>query len=225
MYIVIAGGGKVGFHLAQELLRANNEVLIVEREAGRVAQIAEELGDSVVQGDSCEVTTLDAAGVARADLVAAVTGDDEDNLVICEIARKRGVARTVARINNPRNELLFKRRGIETTVSATQAILGQIEQELPTSDMMIPLLQLATGLELVEMKLSETSPVIGRSVREILMPSESLISLIVDPGGVPRIPSGETRLHAGDALVIVTRKESMDWLREAFIGSSHGLDT
>ena len=224
MYIVICGGGKVGFHLAQELLRANNEVLIVEREAARVAQIAEELGDSVVQGDSCEVTTLDAAGVARADLVAAVTGDDEDNLVICEISRKRGVPRTVARINNPRNELLFKKRGIETTVSATQAILGQIEQELPTSDM-IPLLQLAAGLELVEMKLPETSPVIGRAVREILLPSESLISLIVDPGGVPRIPNGETRLHAGDALVIVTRQESMEWLREAFIGSSHGLDT
>lgn len=224
MYIVIAGGGKVGFHLAQELLRSNNEVLIVEREASRVAQIAEELGDSVVQGDSCEVTTLDAAGVARADLVAAVTGDDEDNLVICEISRKRGVPRTVARINNPRNELLFKKRGIETTVSATQAILGQIEQELPTSEM-IPLLQLAMGLELVEMKLPETSPVIGRAVREILLPSESLISLIVDPGGVPRIPSGETRLHAGDALVIVTRHESEEWLREAFIGSSHGLDT
>ncbi len=224
MYILIAGGGKVGFHLAKELLEQNNEVLIVERDPLRAAQLAEELGDAVMQGDSCEVTTLDAAGVARADLVAAVTGDDEDNLVISEIARKRGVSRTVARINNPRNELLFKKRGIETTVSATQAILGQIEQELPTTEM-IPLLQLASGLELVEMKLPETSPVIGRSVREVMLPSESLISLIVDPGGVPRIPGGETRLHAGDALVLVTRQESIGWLRDALIGSTHGLDT
>jgi trk system potassium uptake protein TrkA len=103
MYIIVAGGGKVGFHLAQELLESNNEVLIVERDPGRVGQIAEELGDNVLNGDGCEATTLDAAGVSRADLIAAVTGDDEDNLVICEIARRRGVPRTRGRIKNPKN--------------------------------------------------------------------------------------------------------------------------
>ena len=224
MYVLVAGGGKVGFHLAQELLEGNHEVLIVERESARSAQIVDELGEIVLNGDGCEATTLDAAGVARADIVAAVTGDDEDNLVICEIARRRGVPRTVARINNPKNELLFKKRGIETTISATQAILAQIEQELPMHDM-IPLLQLHSGLELVEMKLPDTSPVAGRSIREVLLPPESLISLVVDPGGVPRIPSGETRLNAGDALVVVTRKESLDMLRQVLIGSTHGLDT
>jgi trk system potassium uptake protein TrkA len=224
MYVIVAGGGKVGFHLAQELLDANHEVLVIEREAARAAAVAEELGGNAVQGDSCEVTTLDAAGVSRADLVCAVTGDDEDNLVICEVSRRRGVPRTIARINNPKNELLFKKRGIETTISATQAVLGQIEQELPTHEM-IPLLQLHSGLELVEVKLPDTSPVAGRSVREVLLPSESLISLIVDPGGVPRIPSGETRLNAGDALVVVTRRENHEMLREALIGSTHGLDT
>lgn len=224
MYILIAGGGKVGFHLAEELLNENHEVLIVERDGARVAQIREELGGNVVVGDSCEATTLDAAGISRADLVAAVTGDDEDNLVICDIARYRGVPRTIARINNPKNELLFQKRGIETTISATQAVLAQIEQELPTQ-MMIPLLQLHNGLELVEFKLPETSPVIGRSVREVLLPAESLISLIVDPGGVPRMPSGETRLAAGDALVVVGRKESLSVLKEQLIGSTHGLDT
>ena len=224
MYVVITGGGKVGYHLAQELLNDNHEVLVVERDAGRAAQITDELGPYVMHGDGCEVTTLDTAGVGRANLVAAVTGDDEDNLVVCEIARKRGVPRTVARINNPKNELLFKRRGIETTISATQAILAQIEQELPTHEM-IPLLQLHSGLELVEIRLPESSPASGRSVREVLLPPESLISLVVDPGGVPRIPSGETRLNAGDALVIVTRAESHDLLREALIGTTHGLDT
>ena len=224
MYILIAGGGKVGFHLAEELLNENHEVLVVEREASRAAQIREELGGNVVTGDSCEATTLDAAGISRADLVAAVTGDDEDNLVICDIARYRGVPRTIARINNPKNVLLFQKRGIETTISATQAVLAQIEQELPTQ-MMIPLLQLHNGLELVEFKLPETSPVIGRSVREVLLPAESLISLIVDPGGVPRMPSGDTRLGAGDALVVVSRKESLAVLKEQLIGSTHGLDT
>jgi trk system potassium uptake protein TrkA len=224
MYILIAGGGKVGYHLAEELLAENNEVLVIERDPGRAAQIRDELSGNVLTGDSCEATTLDLAGVSRADLVAAVTGDDEDNLVICDIARYRGVVRTIARINNPRNELLFRKRGIETTISATQAVLAQIEQELPTQ-MMIPLLQLHSGLELVEIKLPETSPVAGRSVREVLLPAESLISLIVDPGGVPRMPSGDTRLNAGDALVVVSRKESLDMLKEQLIGSTHGLDT
>lgn len=224
MYILIAGGGKVGFHLAEELLNENHEVLVIERESGRAAQVREELAGNVMTGDSCEATTLDAAGVSRADLVAAVTGDDEDNLVICDLARFRGVKRTIARINNPRNELLFQKRGIETTISATQAVLAQIEQELPTQ-MMIPLLQLHNGLELVEIKLPETSPVAGRSVREVLLPAESLISLIVDPGGVPRMPSGDTRLNAGDALVVVSRKESLAILKEQLIGSTHGMDT
>ncbi|MFN0146733.1 MAG: potassium channel family protein [Dehalococcoidia bacterium] len=224
MYVLVAGGGKVGFHLAQELVNANHEVLVLERDAARCAQIADELGQVVLNGDCCEATTLDLAGVARADLVAAVTGDDEDNLVICEIARQRGVPRTVARINNPKNELLFKKRGIETTISATQAILAQIEQELPTHEM-IPLLQLHSGLELMEIRLPDSSPAAGRSIREVLLPPESLISLVVDPGGVPRIPSGETRLNPGDALVVVTRKESLDMLREALIGVTHGLDT
>ncbi len=224
MYIIIAGGGKVGYYLAEELLRSNNEVLVIESDAQRAAFLSEALSGDVLHGDACEVATLDAAGISRADLVAAVTGDDEDNLVICEIARLRNVPRTIARVNNPRNEELFKRRGIETTVSATQAILAQIEQELPTADV-IPLLQLQSGLELVELRLPDTSPVVGRSIREVLLPPESLICLVVDPGGVPRIPSGETRLHAGDALVVVTRREALEMLREAVVGTAHGLDT
>jgi trk system potassium uptake protein TrkA len=224
MYVIVAGGGKVGLYLAQELITGNHEVLVIERDPARCKAVIDEIGENVMNGDGCEASTLDTAGVARADLVAAVTGDDEDNLVVCDIARNRGVPRTIARINNPKNELLFKKRGIETTISATQAILAQIEQELPTHEM-IPLLQLHSGLELLEIKLPDTSPVAGRSVREVLLPPESLISLVVDPGGVPRIPSGETRLNAGDALVVVTRRESLEVLRASLIGSTHGLDT
>jgi trk system potassium uptake protein TrkA len=131
VYVIVAGGGKVGFYLAQELLNGNHEVLVIERESARASAIADELGENVLHGDSCEATTLDTAGVSRADLVAAVTGDDEDNLVICEIARKRGVPRTIARINNPKNELLFKKRGIETTISATQAVPPRSSRSCP----------------------------------------------------------------------------------------------
>lgn len=224
MYIIIAGGGKVGYYLAEELLRSKNEVLVIEIDPQRAAMLSEQLAGDVLHGDACEAATLDAAGISRADLVAAVTGDDEDNLVICEIARLKGNARTIARVNNPRNEELFKRRGIETTISATQAILSQIEQELPVAEV-IPLLQLSSGLQLIELRLSERSPVVGRSVREVLLPPESLICLVVDLGGVPRIPSGDTRLNAGDALVVVTRAESIEMLREAVVGTAHGMDT
>lgn len=224
MYIIVAGGGKVGFYLAEELIAAKHEVLVLERSRERVDGVIDALGGAIIEGDACEVSTLDAAGIGRADLVAAVTGDDEDNLVICDVARYRGVKRTIARINNPKNSLLFQKRGIETTVSATEAILSQIEQELPTAQM-VPVMQLHHGLELVEVKLTERSPVVGRSAREVLLPPESLIALIVDPGGVPRIPGSDTRLNPGDALVVVARKDSRNMLKEALIGSTHGLDT
>ncbi len=224
MYILIGGGGKVGYYLAEELLQSKHEVVIVERNRNRVRAISDELGECVVEGDCCEVSTLDTAGIARADLAVAVTGDDEDNLVFSEIARRRGADRVIARINNPRNEQLFQRRGLETTVSATHAILAQIEQELPTADV-IPLLQLHTGLEIVEVKLPETSPAAGRPVSQLWLPPESLILLVVNPEGMPRIPDDDTRLEAGDALVVVTRKESVERLKQSLVGEIHGLET
>lgn len=224
MYILIGGGGKVGFYLAEELIRTNHEVVIVERNHARVRAIAEELGEVVIEGDCCEVATLDQAGIARADLAIAVTGDDEDNLVFSEIARRRGAGRVIARINNPKNEMLFHRRGLETTISATHAILAQIEQELPTSEV-IPLLQLHSGLEILEVRLPETSPAAGRSVDQLWLPPESLILLIVDPSGLPRIPDTESPLNVGDALVVVTRKESVERLKQSLVGETQGLET
>ncbi len=225
MYIIIAGGGKVGYYLAEELLTGDdNELLIIEKSSARVAEIGDRLDGTVMVGDACEASVLDGAGVSRAGLVAAVTGEDEDNLVICEVARYRGVPRVLARVNDPKNAALFKKRGIETTVSATEAILGQIEQELPVTEM-IPVMQLHHGLELVEVRLSDTSPAVGRSPREILLPPEALVALIVDSGGVPRIPGADTTLTAGDALVVVARAESRNMLKEALIGGTHGFDT
>jgi trk system potassium uptake protein len=224
MYILIGGGGKVGFYLAQELMRSNHEVVIVERDRNRAKAIIEELGECVLEGDCCEVATLDQAGIARADVAAAVTGDDEDNLVFCEIARRRGAARVIARINSPKNEELFTRRGLEVTVSATQAILAQIEQELPTSEL-IPLLQLHGGLEIVEIKVPDDSPAVNRALSQLWLPEQSLILLIVNQDGGPEIPGGDTVIERGDALVMVTRKENVEQLRQALLGETHGLDT
>jgi len=224
VYVIIAGGGKVGYYLARELVGGDHETLVIEQRSARATEINDLLEGAVLHGDACEASVLDGAGISRADLVAAVTGDDEDNLVVCEIARYRGVPRVLARVNNPQNALLFEKRGIETTVSATEAILSQIEQELPVTSM-VPVMQLHQGLELVEVRLSETSPVVGRTPREVLLPPESLIALIVDSGGVPRVPGADTTLTVGDALVVVTHAESKQMLQEALIGGAHGFDT
>src|SRR5581483_5904823 len=165
MYIIVVGGGKVGFYLAKELLEEGHEVLVIEKDehGPRSAVIAEELGDVVITGDGCEAAVLEAAGTARADMLIAVTGDDEDNLVACQVAKNRfRVPRTMARINNPKNELIFRKLGIDVTVSATAAILNQIEQELPTHRL-VPLMHLRgkSGLEMVEVKIPSNAAIVG----------------------------------------------------------------
>lgn len=214
MYIIVVGGGKVGYYLAKELVEEGHEVLVIEKDATKVERIAEDLGDITLRGDGCEAATMEMAGFGRADMVIAVTGDDEDNLVVCQVAKaKFNVPRALARINNPKNEEIFKRLGIDTTVSATSAILAQIEQELPTHPL-IPLLTLkGGGLEMVEVKVPENSAAVGKRIGEILLPQQSLIALIVDEDGVPRVPKNDTVVRAGDEIVAVTRTENQDALR------------
>src|ERR671936_2233967 len=114
MYAIIAGGGKVGFFLGRELIEQGHEVLIIENIAERAEFIANELGNVVLRGNADEASTLADAGAERADVVVAVTGDDEDNLVVCQVAKKRfGTQRTVARINDPRNEGIFRMLGVD----------------------------------------------------------------------------------------------------------------
>src|ERR1044071_8029107 len=142
MFVIVGGGGKVGFYLGKELAEQGHEVVIIEQDARRAAEIENELGNMVFVGDAAETVILQAAGAARADLVAAVTGDDEDNLVICQVAKARFHAtRTIARINNPKNAEIFLKLGIDDTVSATDVVLSVIEQEIPRQHM-VPLLKL-----------------------------------------------------------------------------------
>jgi len=214
MYIIVVGGGKVGYYLAKELVESGHEVLIIEKDSAKCEQIAEELGDIVLCGDGCEAATMEMAGFGRADMVIAVTGDDEDNLAVCQIAKaKFDVPRTVARINNPKNEEVFKRLGIDTTVSSTSVILAHIEQELPAHPL-IPLLTIkGGGLEIVEVKVPPSSAVVGKKMKELLLPQQSLVTLIIDEDGVPRVPNAETVIRAGDEVVVVTRRENEDALR------------
>jgi trk system potassium uptake protein TrkA len=228
VYIVIVGGGKVGFYLAKGLLDEGHEVLIIERdqqEPHRTEQIADELGDDVVlRGDGCEASTQDKAGVARADMLIAVTGEDEDNLVACQVAKSRfKVPRTIARINNPKNEAIFKLLGIDTTVSATSIILANIEQELPTHHLVQIMTLRGGALKMVELRIPNQSPAVGKSLREIVLPQNALVSLVVDSTGTVTVPTADTVIQAEDDVLAVTSPETEEALRRVLTGLPDGV--
>ena len=165
MYIIVVGGGRVGYYLAKGLLEEKHEVLIIEKDAKICEDINEELGSISLRGDGCEASTLVEAGAERADMLIAVTGDDEDNLVACQVAKhKFNVPRTIARIRNPKNETLFKMLGIDVTISSTNVILEHIEEEVPTHHMTHLLLVEESNQSLVEVKVPPEAPTIGKMI-------------------------------------------------------------
>ena len=213
MYIVVAGGGKVGFYLAKVLINEGHEVLIIERDRKKCDAIAEDLGSVVMRGDAAEAATLAEAGTNRADVVVAVTGDDEDNLVICQMAkRKFNVPRAIARINNPKNEHIFKLLGIDATVSSTDLILSHIEQELSTKALVHLLKLRQASLEVVEALIPAHSKVANRQIKDLHLPPESVFLLILR-GGSPVIPTGQITLLPGDEVIALTKTENESALR------------
>ncbi len=219
MYIIIIGGGKVGFYLAKALLDEGHEVLVVEKDAGRTDFIRNELGSICLRGDGCEVTTLTEVGTGRADMFIAVTGDDDDNLVACQVAKyKFNVPRTIARISNPKNETIFKKLGIDVTVSSTNIILEYIEQEVPTHPLTHLLNIRDSGLEIVEVKIPPNSPTIGKMVKELSLPPGSVLSLLIRKQEKPQVPTAETILQAGDQIIAVTTPETEKALRTMLRG-------
>jgi len=219
MYIIIIGGGRVGYYLTKALLDEGHEVLIVEKNATVCEVITEQMGSVCFRGDGCEAATLAEIGTGRADMLIAVTGDDEDNLVACQVAKhKFNVPRTIARIRNPQNEPIFKKLGIDVTVSATNIILEHIEEEVPTH----PLIHLLTirdkGLEIVEVKISPDSTTVGKAVKELPLPEGSTLSLLLRKRQKPIIPRASTILQAEDRIIAVTTPESEAALRTALTG-------
>ncbi len=171
MYVIIAGGGKVGWNLARELMAKGHEVTLVEGYRRRYLVIEQELEHAVQYGDATELWVLERAGIQRADLVIAVTGDDEDNLLICQIAKEKYLCeRIIARVNNPRNRPYFELLGIQPAVSATDLILRLIEHEVPSYGL-VHLLDLRDEqLEIIELEVAGESPAAGRSVAEVGAP-------------------------------------------------------
>ena len=215
MYVIVVGGGKIGFYLATALLSEGHEVLVLEKDPQRCEFICEQLGSVVMRGDGCEARTLADVGTERADIFAAVTDEDEDNLVACQVAKhKFKVARTIARINNPKNENLFKKLGIDVTVSSTNLILEHIEEEVPTRSL-IHLLDLEDGrLEVVEMKIPEDSQAVGKKIGELAIPPGSLMCLMVGKEGA-QVPTNDTIVEANARIVVAIRPEAEAMLRAA----------
>ena len=172
MYVLIAGGGKVGANLIRSLLRAGHEVTLIEQKPYRFDKLEAEFEHQVIRGDATELFVLERAGITRPpDLVVAATGDDEDNIVICQLARERyGVGNVIARINDPRNQAYFDLLGISPTVSATGAIMGLIEHEVPEHGL-VQLLELRKeNLEIVEVTVDKGANCQGKRVRALAAP-------------------------------------------------------
>jgi trk system potassium uptake protein TrkA len=219
MFVVIAGGGKVGYYLAKEMVEQGHEVVVVEQNARRASEIETDLGTIVMQGDAAETRVLKEAGTERADLVVAVTGDDEDNLVICQVAKVRFHAgRTIARINNPKNAEIFVRLGIDDTVSATDVVLSVIEQEIPRHHL-TPLLRLRNSdAELVEAVIEDGSAVAGHRLRDIKLPSPTNIAVVLREGNAI-FPDPDTPILIGDHVIAFTTSQNETALREVLLGN------
>src|SRR5436189_2337494 len=203
VYVVIVGAGKVGWNLARELIQKSNEVTVIERDQSRYAVVEEELEHSVHYGDGSELWVLERAGIERADLVIAVTGDDEDNILISQVAREKyGVERIVARCNNPRNLQHFELLGIKPAVSATDLILRLIEHEVPKYGL-VHLLDLPQErLEIIELEVPGGAFADGKQVQDLGLPDGSLVIAILRDG-TGFVPLADSVVEAGDELLLV----------------------
>jgi trk system potassium uptake protein TrkA len=217
MYILIAGGGKVGSNLTGTLLKMGHEVTLLEGDRGRYSILEERFEHVVRYGDATELYVLERAGVERADLVVAVTGDDEDNIIVCQVAaEKYGVPKVIARVNDPRNQPHFDMMGINLTVSATATILALIEHELPQHELVTLIDLRRENLEIVEFAIDSASPAAGRVVRDLNLPSRSrLISVSRD--GRAEIAVGETELRPGDLVMAILEPGAEDDLKRALM--------
>ena len=220
MYVIIVGGGKVGYYLTKELLAAGHELVLLEKDAGRARQISDEVGSIVLNRDGSEGTHLEEAGAKRASIVAAVTGDDEDNLVICQMAKHHfAVPRTIARVNNPRNEDLFRHLGVDEIISPTRMALAAIEQDIPVHELLHLARLQGNDMQLLEAQIGEDSPAIGRHPSDIELPEGCSIFVLIRGDAAQQIRP-DTVFRAGDKVLAISRTECEGELHRQLIGSS-----
>lgn len=218
MFIVVVGGGKVGYYLIKDLLDAGQEASIIEKDKTKADNLTEILGGIVIYGDGCDPLILEKSGVERADMIVAVTGDDEDNLVICQIAKNKfNVPFVMAKVNNPKNETTFKLLGIDETISSTNIILSLIEQEVAYKGILtsLPICRRA-GVKIIEAMVKTDSLLKNKSIKDLNLPPNTLIT------GVVRndewiVPDGNFTVKIDDMLIFTIKEENFENLKKVLL--------
>jgi trk system potassium uptake protein TrkA len=217
-YVIIVGGGLVGYYLARALLQIGHEVTIIENDPDTHEIVSHQMDCPVVLGDGSATQVLEQAGASRANLLCAVTNHDQDNLIACQVAKYRfGIAKTIARVKNPKNETVMRRLGVDTTVSSTAIISSVIENELPT----IPVRTLANltscGAGIMEYYVASSSPVLGREARSIALPARcSMIGVV--RGGRTVTCFDSVAIENGDVIVVLVSQEQEPAVRKILLG-------
>lgn len=214
MSSIIVGGGKIGYYVMRTLHERGVDAVIIERNEAICSKIAEELDVDVICGDGTDMSVLADAGIADAEIVAAVTGTDEENLVICEIAKVSfSVPRTIARVNNPKNIAMFKALGIDKIVCSTEVIANLIENELDRDDYHVIQTFERGAIVLVEIYISESSPWAAKKLKNLDLPGECVITTILR-GEKIIYPRGETEILCGDKVLLITNHPMLAKLRK-----------
>ena len=211
----------MGYSLTKALLNEGHETLIIDKNTAVCEKINKELGSICIRGDACETAIQVEAGTGRADLLIAVTGEDEDNLVACQVAKYRfNVPRTIARVREPRNEQIFKQLGVDVTVNSTNIILERIEHEVPSH----PLTHLfcITGehrdLEILEIRAGVGAPAVGKPLNDTRLPDKAVLGLVIRSNEKPFVPRGDTVFQPGDQIIAVAPTDAEEELRRLFSG-------
>ncbi|HEY0395945.1 MAG TPA: TrkA family potassium uptake protein [Candidatus Elarobacter sp.] len=222
MFILIIGGGKVGTYLARGLIKQQHEVVVIEKDA-RKAQLMTNLleTDVAVVGDGCDPNVLMQAGVVRADVVVADTGDDEDNLVVCIITKKHSKARCIARVNNPKNKLIFESLDGDhpiSLISSTELILELIDERV-NAGVLEPLARVGRGdVELVQLRIADDSPAKGKRIADVRLPRGSVIVAVDRGNGDVVVPNGDTELQRGDDVIAMIKRDTRRDVCSALVG-------
>lgn len=212
MYIIIVGAGKVGYNLSKALIAEGLEILLIERDRSKYNLLAKELGEAIYLGNGCEVSTLRNIGTNRADMLIAVTGLDQENLVACQLAKLIFmVPKTLALVNDPKNEELFKTLGVDLVVNTTNLISALIGHKL-NIHVLLPLLTFK-NLEIVQAEITDSSPAVNKQVKDLGLPADSLlIAAIRNENAI--LLKGDSVILANDTIVALTTREKENELRK-----------
>jgi trk system potassium uptake protein TrkA len=209
---IIIGGGKVGYNLLKTLKERGYEVALVERDKSTCLRIAEDFKTEIIWGDGTNLQVLKDAGIEEADIIAAVTGSDEENLVICQIAKLSfGSKKTITRVNNPKNMIMFKKLGIDNTVCSTEVIANLIEYSFDQEDYRIISILEKGSMVLAELFIHDHNPWVNKTVRELVLPNECVLVSILRGESVI-YPRGDTEIISNDKVVIITNKSVLAYL-------------